>query len=227
MKKIGLDPAKVKYLLITNGSVPRGGDHAGGVKYFNDHFGTKVVLSEQEWAKTENNVRESGELWVKPGDAIVGTDGQTLTLGDTTITMVHTPRRVGGGGLSYFIPVKINGEPHMWMTYGNTNCVGKIEDKLLYRESVAHFLEYADALKADIVISSHPFVDGSLDRMAQIRNSKPGDPNPFLIGQRDARRYIEILDACAVVHIARERAGLDGTGTMLLADMPQRGGPRP
>lgn len=221
MKTLGLDPAKVKYILITHGSGPVGGDHSGGVKYFNEHYGTKVVLSAPEWVRTQQNVARMGMPWVKDGDVVVGTEGMKLTLGNTTVTVVNTPRNVGGGGLSYFIPVKVNGKPHMWMTYGNTNVTGKLPDKLLYRESVANFLKYVDALKADIVISSHPFVDGSLMRMEQIRNSKPGARNPFVIGQRDARRYIEILDACAVVHIAREEAGLDGTGTMRLADMPK------
>ena len=53
-------------------------------------------------------------------------DGDTLTLGDTTITMVKTPRTVGGSGLSYFIPVKIKGKRHMWATYGNTGINGPL-----------------------------------------------------------------------------------------------------
>ena len=51
MAKLGLDPAKVKYILITHGTGPKGGDHIGGVKYFNDNYGTKVVLSGPECGK--------------------------------------------------------------------------------------------------------------------------------------------------------------------------------
>ena len=154
--------------------------------------------------------------WVMPKRDMVGSDGQKLTLGDTTITMVHTPRRVGGGGLSYIIPVFDNGKPHMYANYGNTNCVGEIEDKLVYGESVAHFLTYTDAAKVDVVIFSHPFVDNSTDRMEKLRNRKPGEPHPFVIGQEKSRRYLEILDQCASVFLARQQAGLDETGTKRL-----------
>ena len=119
-------------------------------------------------------------------------DGDTLTLGDTTITMVSTPRRVGGDGFSYLIPVKIHGKRHMWATFGNTNAAGgTIDDKFQYRTSMAKFITYVKNLRADIAISSHPFVDASLDRMEIIRecndrrghHDQCGPHNPFLIGQ--------------------------------------------
>ena len=76
-------------------------------------------------------------------------DGDTLTLGDTTITMVSTPRRVGGDGFSYLIPVKIKGKRHMWATFGNTNASGgTIDDKFRYRTSMANFITYVKKLRA-------------------------------------------------------------------------------
>jgi len=214
MAALGLDPAKVKYILITHGSVgPRTADHSGAVKYFYDHYGTKVVMSGPEWARSEPG-------WIDPKDVIIGTDGQTLTLGDTTITMVSTPRRVGGDGFSYLIPVKIKGKRHMWATFGNTGLPSALSDKAVYRTSMAHFLEAVDNLGADIAISSHPFVDASLDRMKMIRECNDprnrhdlcGPHNPFLIGKDAARRYFEIMDQCAVVRYEREAAGLPSNG---------------
>ena len=90
--------------------------------------------------------------------------------------------------------------------------------------SLAHFLTYVDNLGADIAISSHPFVDASLDRMEMIREcNEPrhrhdlcGPHNPFLIGEKAARRYFEIMDQCAVVQIKRQEAGLDNTGLKTL-----------
>ena len=206
MAELGLDPAQIKYILITHA----GPDHIGAAGYFQDEYGTKVV--------SDSTFRNGYPV------ATVMDDGDTLTLGNTTITMVLTPRTVGGGGFSYFIPVKINGRPHMWATYGNTNVVGSIEDKEVYLESMTKFLGYVDDLKPDIAISSHPFVDGSLDRMAIIRecNDKRGHHkkwnkrkcrrNPFLIGKEAARRYFEILEQCAVVQLYRQEAGLPDTG---------------
>src|SRR5262249_51407157 len=35
LKKLGLDPAKIKYAIVSHGH----GDHSGGAKYLQDHFG--------------------------------------------------------------------------------------------------------------------------------------------------------------------------------------------
>jgi metallo-beta-lactamase class B len=143
--------------------------------------------------------------------------------------MVYTPRNVGGDGFSYLIPVKIHGKRHMWATFGNTGIPGPLVDKAVWRQSMAHFLTYVDNLGADIAISSHPFVDGSIRRMEIIRecndrhghhkfgrHDQCGPHNPFLIGKEAARRYFEIMDQCAVVQTMRTQAGVDGTGLKCL-----------
>ena len=138
MQKLGLDPSKIKYILITHA----GPDHAGGAAYFQSKYGTHVIMDKASWEALLNPapdswlvrlayLRATGQFdkipapekdWVGPPQRdMEGADGQKLTLGDTTITMVFTPRTVNGAGLSYFIPVKIKGKKHMWATYGNTN----------------------------------------------------------------------------------------------------------
>lgn len=210
MEKLGLDPAKIKYILITHFAP----DHAGGVPYFQEKYGTHVVMSQEEWDDASS--QNSGITWEVPDKDMVSTDGQKLTLGDTTITMVKTPRKVNGGGTSYIAPVFDHGVPHMFATYGNTNVVGTLEDKAAYREAVARFISYADEANVDVVISDHPFVDGSVEFMEQLRNRKEGEPNPFVWGQEKAKRFFKILDQSAVVLTLRQEAGLDETGTKKL-----------
>ena len=41
MKKLGLDPAQIKYVIVSHGH----GDHSGGAKYLQDKFGAHVILS--------------------------------------------------------------------------------------------------------------------------------------------------------------------------------------
>ena len=45
LKKVGLDPANVKYVLVGHGH----GDHFGGSSYFQEHYGAKVGLSAADW----------------------------------------------------------------------------------------------------------------------------------------------------------------------------------
>jgi metallo-beta-lactamase class B len=212
MKKLGLDPAKVKYILVTHA----GPDHVGAAKKFQDAYGTKIVFN--------SIIRANPAYLPNPPVTTVMKDKDTLTLGNTTITMVLTPRTQGGDGFSYFIPVKIHGKRHMWATFGNTG----YSDIATWRNSMAYFLTYVDKLGADVAISSHPFVDGSIRRMDIIRECDDkhghhkfgrhdvcGPHNPFLIGKEAARRYFEIMDQCAVVQQMRKDAGLNSSGFLV------------
>ena len=226
MEQMNLDPAQVKYILVTHS----GPDHIGGAYYFQQTYGTRVVMSEEEWAKApteeENAARyeatQSEDFEYNPYDLnglpwpnrdIVGKDGDTITLGDLSVTVVETPRRTSGGGLSYIAPVYDGGEKHMWATYGNTNTVGNLADLKVYRESVTHFLSYVNDLGVDVIISNHPFVDGSVDRMSELRDRAEGEANPFVVGNEQVNTFLELLDQCCVVITARLNAGLNEYGT--------------
>src|SRR2546421_538809 len=45
LKKLGLDPADIKYALVSHAHI----DHIGGAKYLQDHFGAHVVMSKEDW----------------------------------------------------------------------------------------------------------------------------------------------------------------------------------
>ena len=148
MESLGLDPAQIKYICITHA----GPDHLGGAKYFQDTYGTQIVMSHPEWDKMPTDGSTIYDF-VPPVQNIVGTDGMELTLGDTTVTMIYTPRTVAGGGLTYLAPVYDNGEPHMWMTYGNTGISGDLADKEVFRESVAKALACVEEYNVDVLIT--------------------------------------------------------------------------
>ena len=44
MNKLGLDPSKIKYVIITHGHA----DHFGGAAYLQSHFGTHVLVSKAD-----------------------------------------------------------------------------------------------------------------------------------------------------------------------------------
>ncbi len=221
--ELGLDPALVQYILITH----TGPDHVGGAKYFQDKYGTRVVMSEEEWRRMEGRdpigrdvsaglPEEYLQYIGNPIADLTPADGHEIVLGGTVVTMMSTPRRVNGGGFSYMFRVTDNGVPHIFSTYGNTNIVGELEDKYLYRESIANFIEYTEDAGADVIISDHPFVDGSLMRIGELSERQAGEANPFVVGKDYVQRFIAILDQCAVVAIARHEEGLDFTGTQRL-----------
>ncbi|MEO5739506.1 MAG: MBL fold metallo-hydrolase [Vicinamibacterales bacterium] len=75
LRKLGLNPATMKYLIISHGH----GDHHGGAKYLQDEFGPRVVMGAPDWDLVAKNPRDP-----IPRRDIAATDGQKITLGDTT-----------------------------------------------------------------------------------------------------------------------------------------------
>src|SRR6185369_11419281 len=79
MKKLGLDPSKIKYAVISH-SHP---DHFGGGKFLQDKYGTKVFMSAEDWDVLDKTYANQ----TRPKRDLVATDGQKFTLGDATVTM--------------------------------------------------------------------------------------------------------------------------------------------
>jgi len=46
LRKLGLNPADIKYVIVSHGH----GDHAGGAKYLQDKFGARLLMSEADYA---------------------------------------------------------------------------------------------------------------------------------------------------------------------------------
>ena len=86
LKKLGLDPATIRYAVVTHPHP----DHHGGAKFLQDRYKTRVVMSGADWDVID---RLSG---TKPTRDMVATDGQKLTLGDTTVTLYVTPGHTPG-----------------------------------------------------------------------------------------------------------------------------------
>ena len=90
-------------------------DHVGGAAFLQDSYDARVVISEADW---ELLGRATGS-WRKPKKDMVATDGQKLTLGDTTLTLHLTPGHTLGT-ISTLIPVRDAGKPHMAAYWGGT-----------------------------------------------------------------------------------------------------------
>jgi metallo-beta-lactamase class B len=209
LKKLGLDPAKIKYVVVSHGHI----DHAGGARYLQDQFGSHVLLSAADWDLLD---RDKGR-WPKPKRDMVATDGQKLTLGDTTLTLYLTPGHTLGT-ISTLIPVKDGGKPHMVAEWGGTAfnwlrspalyITPERPDKFwfeAYRSSAERFRDIAKKAGADVLISNHTIYDGSKTKLPALAKRKSGDPNPFVIGNQSVERYLTVADECA-------KAGLLSTG---------------
>jgi metallo-beta-lactamase class B len=194
LKKVGLDPANIKYVIVSHGH----GDHSAGAKYLQDRYKARVLLSARDWDLLD---RGRG---AKPARDMVATDGQKLTLGDTTITMYLTPGHTAGT-LSYLIPVKDNGRPHLVAEWGGTafNFPRTAENFRIYAASAERFGDIAWKAGADAIISNHSDYDGSKQKLPALAGRRPGTPHPYVIGTDAVKRYMRVAGECARAWIER------------------------
>jgi metallo-beta-lactamase class B len=192
LKKLGLDPATIRYAVVTHPHP----DHHGGAKFLQDRYKTRVVMSAADWDVID---RLSG---TKPTRDMVATDGQKLTLGDTTVTLYITPGHTPGT-LSVLIPVRENGARHLVGLWGGTGLNADRDSLEKYIASAQRFDQIAQQAGADIILSNHTDWDGSKVNLPRVATRAPGSPNPYIVGTAAVRRYLEVARECATARLMR------------------------
>ena len=192
LKKLGLDPATIKYAVVTHPHP----DHHGGAKFLQDRYGARVLMSAADWDFLD---RTTG---TKPKRDMVATDGQKLTLGDTTLTLYITPGHTPGT-LSLLIPVKDNGQPHLAALWGGTGLNPDRDSIQTYIRSAQRFSDIVRQAGADIILSNHTDWDRSKVNLPQLARRVPGSPNPYVAGNQSARRYLKVAEECATARVMR------------------------
>lgn len=194
LKKLGLDPARVKYLVVTHGH----GDHHGGAKYLQDKYRPRVVMGSADWDLVERDKRNP-----RPTRDIVATDGQRITLGDTTITAYVTPGHTPTT-LSLLVPVKDGGRTHTAAEWGGTafSAATPVEMLKAYISSAARFREFAAKAGADVIFTNHTSFDGTNAKLAALATRKPGTPHPYVVGGDGVGRYLTVAGECAKAALA-------------------------
>ena len=205
LKKLGLDPSAIKYVVVSHGHF----DHSGGAKYLQDTFNARVILTAADWDLLDKSTQ------TRPRRDMVATDGQKLTLGDTTLTLYNTPGHTLGT-ISTLIPVTDHGAPHVAAAWGGTafNWVANRAAYITpdrpdrfwfetYSASARRFKEITAKAGADVIISNHTIFDGSKTKLPALEHRKPGDPHPYVIGTDGVQRYLTVVDESAQAGLAR------------------------
>jgi metallo-beta-lactamase class B len=106
LKKLGLDPSKIEYAIVSHGH----GDHSGGAKFLQDRFGTRIIMGAPDWEMVGRSTRDPA-----PKRDIVASDGQKLTLGDTTLTLYLTPGHTPGTISTLILARRAAGASHPYV----------------------------------------------------------------------------------------------------------------
>ena len=189
LRKLGLNPATMKYLIISHGH----GDHHGGAKFLQDEFAPRVVMGGPDWELVERTQNTP-----PPKRDMVAVDGQKITLGDTTVTLYSTPGHTEGT-FSMVIPVKDNGRPHLIATWGGTALTPAtpVQSLKAYADSAVKYRALLAKLGVDGMISNHSEFDNSVTKIDALAARKPGERHPFLTGADSVRRYMIVVEEVA------------------------------
>jgi metallo-beta-lactamase class B len=105
-------------------------------------------------------------------------------------------------------PVKDNGKTHMVALYGGLILTpGGISDAAMqqYLKSIAHFKEEAKSAHVDVELENHPLMDGMAEKLEKLKIRKPGQPNPFVIGQANYQKFMDVMADCTQANIDRRK----------------------
>ena len=194
LRKLGLDPAAVKYVIISHAH----GDHVGGAKLMQDRFGARIVMGAPDWDSIEKSVNQYPNG--KPKRDISATDGQMVTLGDGFVTLVLTPGHTPGT-VSMFFQVKDNGQPLTVAYSGGTafNFVNDVPHFDTYIASQRKMAERAGSQNATVLMSNHSEFDNAVTKIKMLAARRVGEPHPFDLGREAVQRYFKVMDECAQV----------------------------
>jgi len=199
LKKVGLDPNKVKYVVLSHAH----GDHDGGAKFLQDEIkGAHLVYGAEDWDLVKQNPNRMGGQAKKD---LTGDDGMIISVGDASLKVVtmpgHTP-----GTLSYVFEVRDNGKPLRVAYVGGTaipfNGTAEFYDR--YIASSQKMAKAAAGFGATALLSNHTEFDNAFFKAAVAASRKPGEANPFDVGAAGVARYFTVVQDCATA--ARIRA---------------------
>jgi metallo-beta-lactamase class B len=191
MKRLGLDPAMIKYAIVSHAHP----DHDGGARYLQEHYGTRVIMSPADWDVLDKRMNGT-----KPKRDLEATDGQKLALGDTTLTLYITPGHTPGT-ISTVFPVKDNGTPHLAALWGGVGLNRDRESVETYIRSAQRFREIVTQAGADIILANHTDWDRSKINLPMLASRALRTPNPYIIGNARVQNFLKVAEECATARL--------------------------
>lgn len=207
VRKLGLNPADVKYVIITH----EHGDHYNGVRYLQDQYGVQAIASDIAWAAMDNGSA------TRPRRNITIADGQDYAIGDTSFHFMVTPGHTNGG-VSMIFPVFDHGERHLGGIYSGWGIPGSATGKATQLGSVVRFAEATKRKGVDVLLANHQTQDMSLygldlvkyrrtkESIGHATPNHPGDfidPHPYIVGKDGFQRFLAVQSECILASAAR------------------------
>jgi metallo-beta-lactamase class B len=176
IKKLGFDPSNIRYLIIGQAHA----DHLGAAKQIQDTYKARVGMGEADWTFMEQTAAAGRLRADPPRRDLVIREGDTITLGKTTLRFYSTPGHTPGT-ISFEFPVYDNGKPHVAFVFGGSAPAGGLEAAEQFMKSVQRIEQMQNRVEVSVV--NHPWrqMDPQFwSRVDRLQARKPGEPHPFV-----------------------------------------------
>ena len=200
IRELGFDPADVKYLINTHGHF----DHAGGSALFQKVYGSRVVMTAEDWQVAQAKPELAAFYMPTPRVDMVAEDGDTISLGDNTITLYKTPGHTEGV-LSLGYTGKDGDDTHSILTLGGVGLnFSGIERTETYLDSYRRLQSMQDSFS--VSLPNHQSMGRVFDRRDLLAQRQARQAHPF-VDKPGLSRDLASFIAAAESKLGLEKAG--------------------
>ena len=200
IRELGFDPADVKYLINTHGHF----DHAGGSALFQKVYGSRVVMTAEDWQVAQAKPELAAFYMPTPRVDMVAEDGDTISLGDNTITLYKTPGHTEGV-LSLGYTGKDGDDTHSILTLGGVGLnFSGIERTETYLDSYRRLQSMQDSFS--VSLPNHQSMGRVFDRRDLLAQRQARQAHPF-VDKPGLSRDLASFIAAAESKLELEKAG--------------------
>ena len=198
VRELGFNPNQIKYIFCTHSHY----DHFEGADTLKKVTHARVGMTDYDWQVAEGKIDapyKSVRVTMKR-DMVIN-DGDSLTLGKTTIHFYVTPGHTLGV-LSMAFSVKDGNDTYNAFVFGG---VGQdfngVKQTQLYIKSVDRILKMR---AIQVNIGNHPSIGNVFEKAEQLKKRKPGDKHPF-VDANVFKEWLLKLRKDAVEKLAEEK----------------------
>src|SRR2546428_68935 len=184
IRKVGVDPKTIKYIILSHGHL----DHFGGAAKIQEASGARGVAVEKDWKMIEQvgsrPDAKGGPAPRVPKRDMVVKEGDTLSLGGQSLKFHQTPGHTPGVLTTEGITVYDGRTPYKAIVWGGAGYRGGLADA---EESLQSANKVAQIQGVQVNLQIHSWAGddgypggGGLERGMMLNSRKPGDPHPFV-----------------------------------------------
>jgi metallo-beta-lactamase class B len=207
LRKVGINFADIKYVLMTHGHF----DHVGGAAKLKPLLpNTKFVMTQIGWDEAMESAKKSESTprpWSMIPRDVVAKDGDVIHVGDNSFGVLETPGHTLGTA-SYTYDVTDGANTYRAITVGGLglNAIKDSRQVELYIASVGTISALIKKQQQPVTVhlTTHPFSNGLTEIRARLAARKPDEPNP-LVDQQGILEQLAALRSNAEERLEVER----------------------